>query len=438
MKKYITWISFVLVFFALWKTQAQNLKSVTKFSLTGFNGFSYSLWDSATFYKNGKLIDWPFTGGFNSSQFFHCKLNEDNIPDLVIFDRDGNTLTTFINTGKNELLPFRHAPEYVTNFPAMYNWIHVYDFNCDGVDDLFTSEYDYISSYTGIMKNNQLKFSNNSIKLKADSLPVFCPSSDIPAFADIDFDGDMDILSFDQFGTRVVYYKNLSMDNFGTCDTLLFSSPVCWGNFSEDFSTNNVNLNDSCSGGRWAKNGIVENNLHAGSTLLALDYDGDNDNDLLVGDISFYYLNLLTNGGTNNYANITEQNPTFPTSSDKVNIRIFPASYLIDIDNDNIKDLIAAPNAPPASANINQIFTYKNTSLTTSYSLQYLSDTLWSGKTIDVGTGAMPVFIDLDKDGLKDLLIGNQFYTYNNGKQTGQLMYFRNTGTLSSPAFTNQ
>jgi len=37
---------------------------------------------------------------------------------------------------------------------------------------------------------------------------------------------------------------------------------------------------------------------------------------------------------------------------------------------------------------------------------------------------------------LKDLLIGNQFYTYNNGKQTGQLMYFRNTGTLSSPAFT--
>jgi hypothetical protein len=46
---------------------------------------------------------------------------------------------------------------------------------------------------------------------------------------------------------------------------------------------------------------------------------------------------------------------------------------------------------------------------------------------IDVGAFATPQITDVDQDGLKDLLIG---------EQSGNVNYYRNTGTSSSPSFT--
>ena len=40
-----------------------------------------------------------------------------------------------------------------------------------------------------------------------------------PVFADIDNDGDIDILDFDVNGLRIEYHKNLSVENFSDCDS---------------------------------------------------------------------------------------------------------------------------------------------------------------------------------------------------------------------------
>ena len=49
-------------------------------------------------------------------------------------------------------------------------------------------------------------------------------------------------------------------------------------------------------------------------------------------------------------------------------------------------------------------------------------------KSIDVGLVATPQIIDVDRDGLKDLIIG---------ERNGNLNFFKNTGTLTNPMFSN-
>jgi len=51
-----------------------------------------------------------------------------------------------------------------------------------------------------------------------------------PAMADIDNDGDLDLLTFFGLGSYVEYHKNLSVEKYGTCDSLDFIlTDKCWG-----------------------------------------------------------------------------------------------------------------------------------------------------------------------------------------------------------------
>ena len=51
---------------------------------------------------------------------------------------------------------------------------------------------------------------------------LFVSSVDIPAIDDIDNDGDLDILTFGLISPTVEYHKNLSLEKYGTCDSLDF------------------------------------------------------------------------------------------------------------------------------------------------------------------------------------------------------------------------
>ena len=52
---------------------------------------------TAPVYQNNQLLKFPFTGGLNAPQFSAADLNNDGANDLVIFDRAGNVVLTFIN-----------------------------------------------------------------------------------------------------------------------------------------------------------------------------------------------------------------------------------------------------------------------------------------------------------------------------------------------------
>lgn len=52
---------------------------------------------------------------------------------------------------------------------------------------------------------------------------------------------------------------------------------------------------------------------------------------------------------------------------------------------------------------------------------------------IDLGENAMPVIIDLNGDGKKDLLVSSNGW-HSDGRFYGRMVWYENTGTLQQPA----
>lgn len=78
--------------------------------------------------------------------------------------------------------------------------------------------------------------------------PLYVSPPDIPAIKDIDGDGDMDILSFDVLGNAMMFHKNMSMEKYDNCNSLEFDlDSECWGYFSESSLDNSITLFDTCS-----------------------------------------------------------------------------------------------------------------------------------------------------------------------------------------------
>ena len=196
--------------------------------------------------------------------------------------------------------------------------------------------------------------------------------------------------------------------------------------FRENAISNTVSLDDTC--------GTFKNTLHSGSTVLALDMNGDTAKDLILGDISFNTMVGLTNGGTyNSNATIISQDTAFPFNSNKVDIDLFPAAFSIDINNDGLKDLLAAPNGT-LSTNRHNVWRYNNTGTPTNYIFDFQEDSFLSKDMIDVGEGAHPALFDYNADGLLDIIIGNYNSNVNSVIESG-LTLFENMGSASQPTF---
>jgi hypothetical protein len=281
-------------------------------------------------------------------------------------------------------------------------------------------------------------------------------SSDLPAIVDIDFDGDIDVLTFHQGGENMEYHQNQSMELYGIPDSLIFElKNECWGLFSENFLTNSITLNETstpCTGIlisnplRTIKtDSDVESvgdestvNEHAGSTILAIDMDNSGVYDLVLGDVTFPNLTLLMNGGSapNMNSAMVSEDSNFPSNTTPANMQLFPAPFFVDVDFDDVKDLVVAANAKNISENESSIRFYKNIGTNSLPNFIYTAANLFQNEMIDHGTGSIPVFFDFDEDGLEDLFVAN-FYRYiHTLDKESTIAYYKNTGTSSAPEYT--
>lgn len=384
--------------------------------------------------NNTDFALFPFAGGLNNPQFWEIDLNLDGINDLFVFDRTGNKVLTFINNGTSGQIDYAYAPVYEGLFPAMQNFVVLLDVNCDGVEDLFTSFDNGIKVYYSQLTESSFFYVEQIDKLEYKSagfnFEIFVGVIDIPAIIDVNMDGDPDILNFRPAGGFVDYFENMQIEKGEPCGTFsleLVSS--CWGNFYESGINKAVTLDTLCSGLESERSG-----LHAGSTFLAYDADLDNDIDIVLGDLSFNNLNALTNGGDIISAHIIEQDTAFPSYNLPVNLPTFPAPFLLDVNNDNKKDLIVAPNKKGFSQNFKNVWLYKNNAADDSYLFTYQMDSFLVSDMIDVGEGAHPAFFDYNQDGLLDIIIGNYGY-FQSGDFSSSLALYENTGTIDTPAF---
>lgn len=405
--------------------------------------------------KNSVLQTIPWTGGMDYCQFSNIDFDFDGDLDLFVFDRTCDKVLTFIQNGGTGVVDYDYAPEYEDLFPVgLRDWALLVDYNCDGLPDLFT----YTIGGCRVFKNTGSIAAGHEFTLEKPILKttlwsegyMYFSSIDVPFFGDIDGDSDIDVLSFGVLGTAIEYHKNMSMENYGNCDTLEFvTKNECWGRFRESGTTNEVTLWDTlvypCNGTiaseeSWRPNGpgsVIEDR-HSGSSVLAFDSDNSNTMDLLLGDISYPSMVFLHNSGTvpNTNSGMDSQDITFPSYDVPVDLTIFPAAYHVDVDNDGNRDLLISPASKVGSENRYSVHYFNNTDADLTPVFDYQQNDFLQGNMIDHGSGALPVFFDANGDGLKDLLVScHGMYDTTSGNQISKIAYYENIGTLAVPAF---
>jgi len=393
-------------------------------------------------HNNQHQMKAPFAGGFSSPQFSDVDLNNDGIKDLFVFDRPRKKISTFINGGKNGLVDYTYAPGYETIFPKnLQNWVLFIDYNNDGLEDIFTYGVPgSIKLYKSFYENDSLKFIlvNNILEYEGQAgfpINISVSPSDIPGIADVDVDGDLDVLNFDQsFGSNLEWFKNVSVEYNLPEDSLYFiKQETCWGNFLENAYNSDISL-DACNGLQLNRENL-STNKHVGSTVLAFDYDDDSDTDLLLGDISSSRLNFLLNGGNPNDAHITET-WQWLKENDTLDTYIYLSTFNLDINNDGLLDVICATNTTETSETKNQIDCYKNTSNSAETRYVHDNENFFTNDILDFGSNSYPAVVDYNNDGLMDIAVGVKYwFNRSDTSSYGMMAMLKNVGTGNKPAF---
>ena len=212
-----------------------------------------------------------------------------------------------------------------------------------------------------------------------------------PAFADLDGDGDQDAFVGDLYG-YITYFQNT-----GTASSPSFTAlPDNFGLTDFGF-TDNFDFTD----------------IRYSSPAFA-DLDGDGDQDAFVGNESGNIVYFQNTG--------TASSPSFtrlPDNFGLTNVGNYLSSpAFADLDGDGDLDAFVGND----SGNI----AYFQNNGTASIPDFAPSENNPFGFT-NVGNRNTPAFADLDGDGDQDAFVGNL---------SGNIVYFQNTGTASSPSFT--
>lgn len=312
--------------------------------------------------KDGEELLFPWAGGMNSMQFGEIDIDLDGKKDIIALNRDevfnvistdteGNRIYCFINEGLEGEINYRLAPEYTTLLPQLYNWAIFADYNMDGKTDIFT----YSPGWAGIKVYKNI----SDVSLKFELVVN-------PYLTSFQGGGYTNILV-----TYADYPGIYDIDNDGDLDILTFSPLGSFVDMHTNLSIETYGHADSLiferttkCWGHFAENdesnelyldtcnrktmsiSKPETERHTGSTFLLLDLDADDDADLLLSDIDYPSLYPLTNGGNSAEAHITSYDTIFPFGTETASIFSMPVASYIDVNNDGIKDLLISTFDP--------------------------------------------------------------------------------------------
>ena len=299
----------------------------------------------------GQPLEKAWAGGNSSPQYSDVDLNQDGFKDLVVFDRIGYFFTTYLNDGLPGQISYTYAPEYMKMFEHCdcKEWALMVDYTCDGIEDLICgagSAGQQLAAY----KNTPL--GTDSIQFIEQIRPITHPFftaplelyttlTDIPALVDVDYDGDLDIISTQPSSNRWALYRNLAMEDSGRCDTLIMEYDTsCWAHFGENFNNDSLILADTFVCPRSDRSPYIPSGgtRHEGGTILVLDTNADSLMDALISDVSYNTAVLAINQGTIYDALMVDAEYRYPKLDSSINVTIFPGLFHLDVNNDNIRD----------------------------------------------------------------------------------------------------
>lgn len=388
--------------------------------------------------QNQHTLNNAWCGGLNAPVISEINLNDDELLDLFLFDKYGNKVLTFINQGEGNYPKYIYDPKYEQQFPQLKGWAVIRDFNHDNIPDIFTLNGNYIRCFRGKKVAGQLQFDTlkNLLTYQTGTFnnAIWTFVNDLPAFVDVNGDGDLDVMSFDiNGGMTINYYENQSKELGYEADSLLFLAyDFCWGHIAESGENNSL-IFAACKRDGNEQQQAPSVSRHQGGTLFAFDYEHDGDVDILVGDVSYPTLTYAQNNGDNLSANITYIDTTFPKYDVPISLPNFPAAYTID------SDLWIAPfnydGSVGTSKDIRNIQHYKNIHDTQFDKYVYAGDTFFVNQIFDAGSDSKAVFEDIDNDGKLDIVVGENGQYYNGSATISKLYYLKNTSDEGAVKF---
>ena len=388
------------------------------------------------FFRQGRELPYPLTGGVEAPQFAGIQLNSDDLTDLLVFDRVGAKALPFIAISTPGGIQYDYAPTYETALPPLNQMAKVIDLNCDGLADLLTTEELGSAADVALKVYLRRPTTDGSLTFQPGNLRLFNDLSDtlirihafdLPAIADINGDELPDLLYIPQGGIHIQYYENISMEA-GGCQSLTFElRDDCWGEAT--YTLGGAFDLHSCEPGRFP-------NLSgcAGSAMLLFDDDADGDQDLMFSGLYDFHIQLLINDGDAQLAELSSTSTNWLSGGQP--LLEFPAPYLLDLQGDGHKDLVVATNrinGAGYSPDGNNIYLFRKDNGDGSWNLQ--SDQFMTEDMVDHGFRSSPAVWDVNEDGLPDLLIAynsaHPIYGY-----TSRIALYLNTGSVGEPAFT--
>ncbi|MDD3626524.1 MAG: VCBS repeat-containing protein, partial [bacterium] len=276
------------------------------------------------------------------------------------------------NNGTSETASFAMETD------GLFSGIRGETFFCDidgnGTQDTFIGFTTYLFYY-----RNDGTINTPSWTLVTDKYVPYSEISSSPEFHDLDGDADLDLLMGTSYGV-LLYYENegnTTTASFTTAETIMLTMDT--GNYSmPSFS----------------------------------DIDNDNDYDLFIGN-STGKIFFCRNDGTNEIPDWTIVSKNY----EGIDVGTYSIPVFVDIDNDNDFDMFIGEGD-------GYINFYQNNGTVSSPAWTFITATY---ESIDVGDRSTPAFSDIDNDGDYDLFIGNS---------AGDLYFYRNDGTASSPSWT--
>ncbi|HOI32078.1 MAG TPA: VCBS repeat-containing protein, partial [Bacteroidales bacterium] len=392
----------------------------------------------------------PWAGGLDACQFGRMDLDRDGKKDLLVFDRRGNRLLTYLNKGSQGEIDYDPAPQYVSFFPVFNEWVIFTDYDGDGFEDIFT----YSQGWAGIKVYRHLGTYPPDFELVVTPyltsfqgggyVNILATNADYPALYDVDQDGDLDLLSFWSLGTFIELHTNRSMELYGHADSLVYErTDFCWGRVAENEETNEMYL-DTCLF-KQSSLAAGRTNRHRGATFGVKDLNNDGLPELMLADVDYPGITMFTNGGTVDQALMIHQDTAFPSNSTPVRLFSMPLPYFTDINNDGLSDMLVSPFDPnyEVTENVNNVWLYLNEGTENESDFRLVQRDFLQEEMLDFGSGAYPLLADMDGDGSNDLLVGNwgtyQFSWYVGGtlfsRQQSQLSYFKGFSTENTDVF---
>ncbi|MEO1803439.1 MAG: T9SS type A sorting domain-containing protein [Bacteroidota bacterium] len=402
---------------------------------------------------DGRLLSYPWTGGIDNPKVSNIDFNFDGREDIVVMD-EGSIFQRLIfiplmNMGNGD---YEYAPKYEANFAnceCRQEGIFI-DYNKDSIADLFCISgggnrfrvyqgYQACEDSIGFTLVDSILFAEDA---SGGQELVSMSKGDVPAIGDVDFDGDIDIIATQVGFNRLTWYRNLSMETMGNCDSLMYQKVTsCWGHFNEYTSNDSLFFPDTTSFACQPINRPSPTNTrHAGTTLLMFDHNGDGFMDMLLGDIGTNRSNLAISAGPTEDPIVMDAIYGYPGNGDSIRVWNYVANYWVDVNQDGLKDLVSAPKNPDPTSieNVKGMSWFENEGTNSAPIWQQRDRTFMVNDHIDAGTNSAPAFFDYNGDGKLDIIVGNFVSNFKVGdtiRGSTELHLYENIGTATQPAF---